>query len=206
VEPDLDLGSRPKRPHLITRPQVVDRAIALLDREGTNGLSMRKLAGALGVSLPTVYAAVASRKQLVQDILRLTVAQEVASVGDEVGPGSIDPVVVLGRFVDAATRRSWLPDLAQELDTRSLLQVLDEAAGVGSPNVVDRLTDEIGSEVGAAPLPSGQLLFLVMLLLDDVNRLVESGHCDLSEQGALAHQMLRTVLVSAERATPVATG
>jgi AcrR family transcriptional regulator len=206
VEPDLDIGSRPKRPHLITRPQVVYRAVDLLDREGTGGLSMRKLAGALGVSLPTVYAAVGSRKQLVQDILRLTVAQEVAIVGADLGAGALDPIVILSRFVDAATRRAWLPDLAQELDTASLQQVLSDAARVDAPNVVDRLADEIGSEVGAGPLPSGQLLFLLMLLLDDVNRLVESGHCDAELKGALGYRMLHTVLAGAEQAAPLAIG
>jgi AcrR family transcriptional regulator len=184
----------------------VSCAVALLDEEGTSGLSMRKLAGALGVSLPTVYAAVASRKQLVQDILRLTVAEEVAAVGDEVGPGPLDPVVVLGRFVSAAGRRAWLPDLAQELDTASLRQVLSDAAGASTPNVVDRLAQEVGAQLTGGPLASGELLFLMMLLLDDVGRLVEAGHCDADLKGALGFRMLQTVLSGIEQPTVVATG
>jgi hypothetical protein len=115
-------------------------------------------------------------------------------------------VVVLGRFVSAAGRRAWLPDLAHELDTASLRQVLGDAAGASSPNVVDRLAEQIGAQVTGGSLASGELLFLMMLLLDDVGRLVEAGHCDADLKGALGYRMLQTVLTGVEQPAAIATG
>ena len=44
-------------------------AYHLVDAEGPKGLSMRRLAGALHVSLPTVYTAIDSREALVERLL-----------------------------------------------------------------------------------------------------------------------------------------
>src|SRR4051794_32048693 len=56
---------RRRRPPLVTRDQVIDKAYQLVDDEGPKGLSMRRLANALHVSLPTVYTAIDSREALV---------------------------------------------------------------------------------------------------------------------------------------------
>jgi len=58
-------SGRRRRPPLVTREQVVDVAYGLVVTDGPDGLSMRKLAGALHVSLPTVYTAIRSREFLV---------------------------------------------------------------------------------------------------------------------------------------------
>lgn len=59
---------RRRRPPLVTREQVVDVAYGLVVTDGPDGLSMRKLAGALHVSLPTVYTAIRSREHLVAQL------------------------------------------------------------------------------------------------------------------------------------------
>jgi AcrR family transcriptional regulator len=59
---------RRRRPPLVTREQVVDVAYSLVVTDGPDGLSMRKLAGALHVSLPTVYTAIRSREHLVAQL------------------------------------------------------------------------------------------------------------------------------------------
>lgn len=59
---------RRRRPPLVTREQVVEVAYGLVVTDGPDGLSMRKLAGALHVSLPTVYTAIRSREHLVAQL------------------------------------------------------------------------------------------------------------------------------------------
>lgn len=65
---DDESGAKRRRPPLVTREQVVEVAYGLVVRDGPDGLSMRKLAGALHVSLPTVYTAIISREFLVRQL------------------------------------------------------------------------------------------------------------------------------------------
>jgi len=60
--------ARRRRQPLVTPAQVVDVAYGLVVSDGPDGLSMRKLAGALHVSLPTVYTAIRSREHLVAQL------------------------------------------------------------------------------------------------------------------------------------------
>ena len=66
---EIEMPARKRRPPLVTRDQVIDTAYRLVDEEGPRGLSMRRLAGALHVSLPTVYTAIDSREALVERLL-----------------------------------------------------------------------------------------------------------------------------------------
>ncbi len=52
----------------LSRGRIVDEAIALLDEEGVNGLSMRRLAQRLGVSTMSTYHHVADKADLVEAI------------------------------------------------------------------------------------------------------------------------------------------
>src|SRR3954449_578591 len=63
-----DPPARKRRQPLVTRAQVVEVAYGLVGEEGPAGLSMRKLAAALHVSLPTVYTAIDSRDVLVDEL------------------------------------------------------------------------------------------------------------------------------------------
>jgi AcrR family transcriptional regulator len=74
---DNDPPTRKRRPPLVTRNQVIEVAYGLVSQEGPSGLSMRKLASALHVSLPTVYTAIDSREGLVDD-LQDRLLQEIA--------------------------------------------------------------------------------------------------------------------------------
>jgi AcrR family transcriptional regulator len=65
---DVDHATRRRRPPLVTREKVVEVAYGLVIEDGPEGLSMRKLAAALHVSLPTVYTAIRSREFLVQQL------------------------------------------------------------------------------------------------------------------------------------------
>jgi AcrR family transcriptional regulator len=73
-------SGRRKRPPLVSRRQAVDAAYDLIAAEGPDGLSMRKLAAALHVSLPTVYTAVDSRDTLIGELQDRLIAEMVGAV------------------------------------------------------------------------------------------------------------------------------
>lgn len=58
----------------LSRERIVEAALALLDREGEKGFSMRKLAAELGVDPMALYHYHANRKALMQDVLSTLMA------------------------------------------------------------------------------------------------------------------------------------
>jgi AcrR family transcriptional regulator len=63
------LRRTPGRPRSLTLEQVVDAALALLDRDGLEAVSIRGLANALEVTPPTVYSYVASKDALLRAMM-----------------------------------------------------------------------------------------------------------------------------------------
>src|SRR4051794_31260107 len=53
----------------LTRERIVDAALVLLEREGINGLSMRKLAQELGTGAASLYWHVGDKEQLLSLLL-----------------------------------------------------------------------------------------------------------------------------------------
>jgi AcrR family transcriptional regulator len=66
----------------LTREQIVERAIALMDAEGTAALTLRRLARELGVAAPALYWHFADKGELCREVVR-TVGErlEVSSTG-----------------------------------------------------------------------------------------------------------------------------
>jgi len=58
----------------LSRERIVNAALALLDREGETGFSMRKLAAELGVDPMALYHYHANRKALMQEVLSAFIA------------------------------------------------------------------------------------------------------------------------------------
>src|SRR5271168_3880685 len=75
-------GSRSKD---VTRESVVAEALKIVDMEGLGALTMRRLAGNLGVGVATVYAAVPSKEILFQALADAVII-EVSSVGAASSP------------------------------------------------------------------------------------------------------------------------
>jgi AcrR family transcriptional regulator len=200
-----------RRLPLVSREQVVAQAIELLVAEGTVGLSMRKLASALHVSLPTVYAAVESRNRLVQDVVDVALQQQIRETTAEIGSNLVDATDVLTHFAELADRQSWLHDLVGELDTETLQRVVHRSSEATSPSVLDRLALDVGSShavpPGGGPVAEpATLLFLIVLLLDDVARLVGAGCYPAERQGLLARSLFDTMLTPAAQLEAVTTG
>ena len=53
----------------LSKQRVVDEAIRLADREGADGLSMRRLAGVLGAGAMSLYRYVASKEELLDAMI-----------------------------------------------------------------------------------------------------------------------------------------
>ncbi len=67
----------------LSRQLIVDAAIAIIDRHGTQGLSMRRLGEELGVEAMALYHYVTGR----EDLLEAMVSQLVDGVSDDLDPG-----------------------------------------------------------------------------------------------------------------------
>jgi AcrR family transcriptional regulator len=91
----------------LSRDQVVEAAIAILDEEGYDALSMRRLAQRLGTAAPTLYWHVRNRDELLD-----LVADDI--VGE-----------ILGMTGEPTGSRAWMTALA-----RALRDVLGRHAGV----------------------------------------------------------------------------
>jgi AcrR family transcriptional regulator len=91
----------------LTREQVVEAAIAILDEEGFDALSMRHLGQRLGAAAPTLYWHVHSRDELLDLVGDAIVGEVLAGIGEPDG------------------WRAWMSSLA-----RSLRDVLARHGGV----------------------------------------------------------------------------
>jgi AcrR family transcriptional regulator len=91
----------------LTRDQVVESALAILDEEGYDALSMRHLAHRLGAAAPTLYWHVRSRDELLDLVADAVAGEVLAGIGEPDG------------------WRSWMTALAQ-----ALRDVLARHAGV----------------------------------------------------------------------------
>jgi AcrR family transcriptional regulator len=176
---------------------------------------MRKLASALHVSLPTVYAAVDSRNRLVRDVLDVALQEHIREVSAQLRDAHLEPTEVLTSFAEHSERCSWVHDLVAELDTAALTDVVRRATDATSPSVLDRLAERLASDhVGVARQRGGggpdgapaTLLLLIVLLLDDVARLVAADCCSTERRGLLAWALLDTLLTPVEAREVVATG
>lgn len=139
----LDHPARRRRPPLVTREKVVEVAYGLVVTDGPDGLSMRKLASALHVSLPTVYTAIRSREFLVQQ-LQAKLFEDLATVlavADRRASADGDRLTVM-----AATLLSWAEEnprmaeflLSEELSAEVAKRVArpDERADEGVAYIV----------------------------------------------------------------------
>ena len=89
----FERGTQVGRPSVLTRDQVVDAAISLVDEVGLEGLSMPKLGRRLDVGTMTIYGYVESKEHLL-DLMAERMFEDLV-VGD--GP---DPQVRMMRFFD----------------------------------------------------------------------------------------------------------
>ncbi|TDC78555.1 TetR/AcrR family transcriptional regulator [Actinomadura sp. 7K507] len=107
---------RPRGPRL-TRERIVEAAVALLDAEGVDGFSMRRLAARLGAGTMSLYEYVAAKEDLL-DLALDTAIAEVESVADPEAPWRDVLTRQLASSRQVMLRHPWIPAL---VGTRPLL-------------------------------------------------------------------------------------
>lgn len=114
----------------LTREQIVAAALALLDREGLEGLSMRNLAAHLEVGTTTLYWHVANRQELLALVINEVYGEVV--LADPEGSDWRSTVQDLGRQIRAVVlRHPWV------------VGVIDHLVGDAfAPNLI-RLTEHL---------------------------------------------------------------
>jgi AcrR family transcriptional regulator len=83
------------RTNPLDRPRVIEAAREALATEGPSGLSLRRLARRLGVTAPALYAYVASKQDLLQEVAEAGVGElveRIAAVGKAV---TADPIAAI---------------------------------------------------------------------------------------------------------------
>src|SRR5215467_4170555 len=97
------------RPATIDREAVLETALRLLDAEGVEALTMRRLAGELGVSAMAPYRHVGSK----DDLLMVLVDRLAARL--EFPPRPADPagalLVLWSTLYDSLAAHPWVPDV-----------------------------------------------------------------------------------------------
>ena len=98
--PARDPGSRRRapRPRALTRDGIVDAALAIVDREGLDAMTMRTVAHALGTGAASLYAHVRSKEELLELVVERV-------IGEVRLPGDPDP----------ARWREQVKELAREM-------------------------------------------------------------------------------------------
>ena len=81
--------ARPRQP-LLSRERIIEVALGLLDTEGLEAVSTRRLAAELGVSGPSLYNHVATKDELLDAVADTVLAEVDLSMLAGLGPGS-DP-------------------------------------------------------------------------------------------------------------------
>lgn len=135
--------SRPARPErsTLTREQIVTEAIALLDAEGIDALSMRKLAARLQSGATSLYWHVANREELIQLVIDQIYGEVELPDGDDASDWQAD----LNRFAHsvraAVHRHPWMVSVLDNIvaasmgpnlmDTTERMVTLLERAGFG---------------------------------------------------------------------------
>lgn len=130
---DTDAEGRPVR-RALTREYIIRTALALLDRDGPDGLSMRKLATELGVNPMAFYHHMPNKSALFDGVVE-AVLTEFAADADTVPPGGTwrEQLTALMHLFRSVLRRhpNVLPILAtRPAYTPSLLAFGDRAIGL----------------------------------------------------------------------------
>lgn len=164
VGEDQDRGpaARKKRPPLVTPDQAVQAAYQLIAAEGPQGLSMRKLAAVLHVSLPTVYTAIRSKDHLIgklQDRLFIEITSTITGTDLR---GARERLLSMGQALFAwADEHPRLAEFLLHEDASDDIsaRAAESAPEPGRSAVVGLVSELVGAEDAAKLDPVTAVLF-----------------------------------------------
>ncbi|MCX4429513.1 TetR/AcrR family transcriptional regulator [Streptomyces mirabilis] len=143
------MATRTRRPQrrnqVLSREQIIDTAIELLDAGGEGALTSRALTEHLATGSGAIYYHVGSRDELLDTVTEtvVTAALTARPTGAAATPGDEIRVVALALF-DAIAEHPWLA-------TRLILQVVRNPVGPVTLGIFER----IGRQVEALGVPQG---------------------------------------------------
>jgi AcrR family transcriptional regulator len=114
---EVSAVARPRRP-LLSRDRIVAAALALVDAEGLDAVSTRRLATELGVSGPSLYNHVATKDELIDALVDVVLGEVDTSMFARLGPENRDWRTALGDWARSyraalAAHPNVVPALAQ---------------------------------------------------------------------------------------------
>src|SRR3954453_9232328 len=127
AESASEMAARPRgRPPTIDREAVLDTAIRLLDREGVEALTMRRLASELGVSAMAPYRHVGSKDELLMVLVDRLAARLVYPARPRDPNGTL--LVLWSTIYDSLAEHSWVPEVLarRRLMAPSVLGAIEE--------------------------------------------------------------------------------
>ena len=125
--PETPSGARPRgRPPTLDREAVLDTAIGLLDAEGVEALTMRRLASELGVSAMAPYRHVASKDELLMVLIDRLAARLVYASRPPDPKGAM--LVLWSTIYDSLAQHPWIPEVLarRRMMAPSVLDAIEE--------------------------------------------------------------------------------
>jgi len=148
-------AGRPAKP-LLNRELIADAALDLVTADGTDGLTMKSLAGRLGVSVSSLYNHIAGKADLLTSVQDAVMSRVDASAFDSVvdGPGAADTL--------AEALRTWSRSYRQVFaDYPSLVPLIATMPVSGAP-ATRRMYDAVSAGLLAAGVPSAQVVPVIV--------------------------------------------
>jgi len=156
---------RKRRREPLTRDRIVEKAVEILDAEGVEGLSMRRLGEALGVEAMALYHHFPN-KEAILDAVLAHILEETGGQGLPIGSADWKTVMLSGpaaaaRVLEAHPKAGWLL-LGRRYTTAESLRMLEaplailHEAGFRGQELVDAAHAIFAYVVGWYILTSGQ--------------------------------------------------
>ncbi|MCZ4124781.1 TetR/AcrR family transcriptional regulator [Streptomyces sp. H39-S7] len=136
-------GRSQRRNQVLSREQIIDTALEVLDAGGESALTIRALTERLSTGSGAVYYHVGTRDELLDSVTETVIGAALAnrSTGAATTPEDEVRVVALALF-DAITAHNWLA-------TRLTLQIIRNPVGPVTVGIFER----IGGQMGALGVP-----------------------------------------------------
>lgn len=155
-------AGRPAKP-LLNRALIADAALDLVTAEGTDGLTMKSLAGRLGVSVSSLYNHIANKADLLVSVQDAVMSRVDAGAFVALSPGVVASVNRQGvADLLAAALRSWARSYRQAFaDYPSMVPLIATMPVTGAP-ATRRMYDTVAGGLLTAGIPSAQVIPVII--------------------------------------------
>lgn len=155
-------AGRPAQP-LLSREIIADAALGLVTAAGVDGLTMKSLAGELGVSVSSLYNHIANKADLLVSVQDAVMSRVDAGAFSALTPGVVSSVGRQGvADLLAAALRSWSRSYRRAFaDYPSMVPLIATMPVTGAP-ATRRMYDMVAAGLLAAGVPSEQVVPVIV--------------------------------------------